>query len=311
MISPAFPPAFILNHSPEIIVAFEMDFLRNSALFQKAIPRGKKFTMHLQPGWSAEIPEASAELKKRLAEAQKVFPEARFIFPANTYREMEILKEFSEVYAASHNAFFDPSRYPLAKKKIPKFKALYIAHITPFKRHFPAEKIKSLHLTGNYTKKGKEYFENTIRLFPRAVWTKKVPPFLFGKKSCETSCGLALSSIEGAMFSSREYSLCGIPAVNTGNLEGRDMRLPDFSIRYTADNTESVAENAEYRVTHPVEPEAIREEFLRLVHPPQKQIQDPVNTIAGKKVNLPHKRNIRCRMLPHNKLLHGIRRPLQ
>ena len=223
MIFPAFPPAFILNHSPEIIVAFEMDFLRNSALFQKAIPRGKKFTMHLQPGWSAEIPEASAELKKRLAEAQKVFPEARFIFPANTYREMEILKEFS----------------------------------------------------------------------------------------CETSCGLALSSIEGAMFSSREYSLCGIPAVNTGNLEGRDMRLPDFSIRYTADNTESVAENAEYRVTHPVEPEAIREEFLRLEHPPQKQIQDPVNTIAGKKVNLPHKRNIRCRMLPHNKLLHGIRRPLQ
>ena len=30
-------PAYILNHSPKIIAAFEMDFLRNLPAFQKAL----------------------------------------------------------------------------------------------------------------------------------------------------------------------------------------------------------------------------------------------------------------------------------
>ena len=64
-------PCYILNHSPKIIAAFEMDFLRNLPAFQKAIPQNEKFTMILQLGWSAELPEVAAELKSRLAEAQK------------------------------------------------------------------------------------------------------------------------------------------------------------------------------------------------------------------------------------------------
>ena len=34
-----FLPAYILNHDPMIVVSFEMDFLRNLAAFQKAIPQ--------------------------------------------------------------------------------------------------------------------------------------------------------------------------------------------------------------------------------------------------------------------------------
>jgi hypothetical protein len=42
---------------------------------------------------------------------------------------------------------------------------------------------------------------------------------------------------------------------------------------------------------------------------PQKElVQDLINSIAGKKVYLPHKLNIRCRLLPHTKLLHGIKK---
>ena len=63
-------PWYILNHSPKIIAAFEMDFLRNLPAFQKAIPQGEKFTMLLQLGWSAELPEVASELKNRLAEAK-------------------------------------------------------------------------------------------------------------------------------------------------------------------------------------------------------------------------------------------------
>ena len=301
-------PAYILNHSPKIIVSFEMDFLRNLPAFQKAIPQGEKFTLFLQLGWSAELPEVAAELKSRLAEARNAFPEARFIILANAPGEVEIIKEFCEVYLASHNAFLDPARYPLAKKNKRKFDALYIARITPFKRHEMAVKVKNLHLIGSYTEKEKEYFENTIKLFPNAVWSQKVPSFFIGRKICESACGLALSAIEGAMFSCGEYTLCGVPVVNTRNLGGRDTLLPDFAVRYAEDTPESVAENVAYWVDNPVEPAELRKGFLDMAMPQKLLVQELINSIAGKKVFLPHKLNIRCRLLPHTKLLHGIRR---
>ena len=301
-------PAYVLNHSPRIIAAFEMDFLRNLAAFQRAIPQKEKFTMFLQLGWSAELPGVAIELQHRLAEAKNAFPEARFIILANAPREVEIIKNFSEVYLASHNAFLEPARYPLAPTGKRKFDALYIARITPFKRHELAVKIKNLHLIGSFAEKEKEYFENTIKLFPDAVWSQKVPSFFIGRKIGEAACGLALSAIEGAMFSCGEYSLCGVPVVNTKNLGGRDTLLPDFAVRYADDTPESVAENVEYYVNNPIAPQEIRNGFLKLAQPQKAMVQDLMNTIAGKKVALPHKLNIRCRLLPHTKLLHGIRR---
>ena len=264
--------------------------------------------MFLQLGWSAELPEVEEELKTRLAEAKKAFPHARFIILANAAKEVEIIKEFNEVYLASHNAFLDPARYPLAKSGKRKFDALYIARITPFKRHELAEKIEKLHLIGSYAEKEKAYFTQTIARFPHAVWSQKVPSFFIGRKICEASCGLALSAVEGAMFSCGEYSLCGVPVVNTRNLGGRDTLLPDFAVRYAEDSPESVAENVDYFVNNPVAPAEIREAFLRLALPQKELVQDLVNSVAGRRVHLPHKLNIRCRLLPHTKLLHGIRR---
>ena len=301
-------PCYILNRTPRIIAAFEMDFLRNLQAFQRAIPQGEKFTMLLQLGWSAELPEVAAELEHRLAEARKAFPEARFIILANAPGEVEIIKKFNEVYLASHNAFLAPERYPVAERCKRKFDALYIARITPFKRHELAVKIKNLHLIGSYSEKEKEYFSETIARFPHAVWSQKVPSFFIGRKICEAACGLALSAIEGAMFSCGEYTLCGVPVVNTRNLGGRDTLLPEFAVRYADDTPESVAENVEYCVNNPIDPQEIRSGFLKLALPQKQIVQELVNSIAGKNVHLPHKLNIRCRLLPHTKLLHGIRR---
>lgn len=301
-------PAYILNHSPKIIAAFEMDFLRNLTAFQKALKQNEKFTMILQLGWSAELPEVAAELQNRLAEAQTAFPEARFIILANSEKETQIIGQFCEVITASHNAFLAPERYPLAKTGKRRFDALYIARITPFKRHYLAEKIEKLHLIGSYSPKEQEYFQQTIAKFPNAVWSQKVPSFFIGRKIGEAACGLALSAVEGAMFSCGEYSLCGIPVVNTRNSGGRDTLLPGFACRYAGDTAESVAENVEYWVNNPPDPAEIRQEFLRLARPQKEKVQELVNSIAGKKVFLPHKLNIRCRLLPLTKLFHGIRK---
>ena len=301
-------PAYELNHSPRIIVAFEMDFLRNLEAFKKSIPQGEKFTMFLQLGWSAELPEVIAELKMRLAEARNAFPEARFIILANADKEVEIIKEFSEVYLAQHNAFLDPARYPLAKPGKRVYDALYIARITPFKRHELALKISNLHLIGSFAEKEQDYFEQTIQKFSHARWTQKVPSFMIGREIAKAACGLALSAIEGAMFSCGEYSLCGIPVVNTRNLGGRDTLLPEYAVKYADDTPESVAETVEYWCRNPIEPQEIRQGFITKAESQKALVQELINSIAGKKVHLPHKLNIRCRLLPHTRLLHGIRR---
>ena len=301
-------PAYELNHSPRIIVAFEMDFLRNLAAFKTAIAQDEKFTMFLQLGWSAELPEVANELNTRLAEARNAFPEARFIILANAEKEVGIIKEFSEVYLAQHNAFLDPKRYTTAKPGARRYDALYIARITPFKRHELALKVNNLHLIGSFSEKERAYFEATIRQFDHAVWTQKVPSFLIGREICKASCGLALSAIEGAMFSCGEYSLCGIPVVTTHNLGGRDTLLPEFAAKFADDTPESVAEAVEYWVDNPVEPQAVRQDFIAKAVAQKAPVQELINSIAGKQVYLPHKLNIRCRLMPHIRLLHGIRK---
>lgn len=301
-------PTYELNRSPRILVAFEMDFLRNLEDFKKAIPQGERFTMLLQLGWSAELPEVACELKTRLAEAQHAFPECRFIVLANADKEVEIIRNFAEVYLAQHNAFLDPRRYPMAKQCKKQYDALYIARITPFKRHQLATAIENLHLVGSYSEKERAYFEATIKDFSHAKWTQKVPSFFIGREIGKAACGLALSAVEGAMFSCGEYSLCGIPVVNTRNLGGRDTLLPDFAVKYAEDTQQSVAETVQYWVDNPLDPQEIRQAFLTLAQPQKAQVQELVNSIAGKKVHLPHKLNVRCRLLPHTKLLHGIRR---
>ena len=301
-------PAYELNRSPRIIAAFEMDFLRNLEAFKKSIPQNEKFTLFLQLGWSAELPEVAAELKTRLAEARNAFPECRFIILANAPGEVDILKEFVEVYLAQHNAFLDPKRYPLAKRNKRKYDALYIARITPFKRHELALKVNNLHLIGSFSEKERDYFESTIARFSHAQWSQKVPSFLIGREIGKAACGLALSAIEGAMFSCGEYSLCGVPVVSTRNMGGRDTLLPDFAVKIADDNAESTAQSVQYWVDNPIDPQEIRQAYLALAMPQKAMVQELMNSIAGRRVYLPHKLNIRCRLLPHTKLLHGIRR---
>ena len=163
-------------------------------------------------------------------------------------------------------------------------------------------------MIGSYSEQEKEYFQKTIANFPHAVWSQKVPSFLIGREIGKAACGLALSAVEGAMFSCGEYTLCGVPVVSTRNLGGRDTLLPDFAVRYADDTADSVAENVQFQADNPIDPGEIRNGFLRLATPQKALVQDLVNSIAGKKVFLPHKLNIRCRLLPHTKLLHGIRR---
>ena len=303
-------PAYILNRSPMIVVAFDTDFLHHLDAFQNAWQRSGDWrrggTIILQIGYTNELERVAEHNKALLRTAREKFPEWRIIVLANTPAEVKVFDGVAECYHIHQNAFLDPSRYPMAGRKR-KFDAVYVARFTPCKRHYLADKIRKLLLIGDFLPSEKDYFTETIKLFPDAAYIRKVYSFFIGGKICSACCGLALSAIEGAMFVSAEYMLCGIPAVNTRNIGGRDVLMPDFAMRYAEDTPESVAEEVQYWVENPVEPAAIREAFLKAAAPHKARLQELVDSIAGKRVHLPHKLGVRCPLLPHQKLLHGIR----
>ena len=304
-------PAYVLNRTPRIIAAFDTDFLLNMDAFHRAMRKSgdldKGGTIILQLGWTHELPEVARRDTSLLRTAREKFPEWRFIVLANTPAEVKVFDGVAESFFAQHNAFLDPGRYPLAKKSR-KFDAVYVARVTPFKRHYLAARVKKLLLIGDRSAKEENFAVETLKMFPDAAYIRKVNSYLIGRKIRSAACGLALSAAEGAMFASAEYLLCGIPVVNTRNLGGRDVLMPEFAMRYAEDTPESVAEKVRYFVDNPIDPAEIREAFLKAAAPQKTFLQDLVNSIAGKKVYLPHKLGVRCHLLPHQKLLHGIRR---
>ncbi|MBQ7187839.1 MAG: glycosyltransferase [Kiritimatiellae bacterium] len=299
-------PAYELNRSPRIIAAFDTDFLRNLDAFRRSLPSGKAFTILLQTGWSVLVPKFATELIERMAEARQMFPEARIIFLVNEKEAIPILKDSAECVWCHQNAFLDPRRYPLATAKR-RFDAIYVARITPFKRHDLASQVQNLYLIGSRSSREEEYFQTIMRTVPHVRWDEKVNSWLIGRKMIQATCGLALSSTEGSMFVCGEYSLCGLPVVNTANIGGRDLMLPGFAAFKADDTPESVAEGVEHWKAHPVPPQEIREAFLRIAAEHRACLEDLLASIAGKRVKIPHKLGIRCRLLPHQKLLHGLR----
>ena len=299
-------PAYELNRSPRVIVAFDTDFLRNLDAFRRALPKGLPFTVLLQTGWSLFVSDYAEELKRRALEAHELLPEGRIIFLLNEKSAIPILQGVAECIFCHHNAFLEPERYPLAGSQR-DFDAIYVARITPFKRHALAAAVRNLYLIGTHSHSEEEYFQEIMHSVPYMRWEEKVFSWRIGGQIARSRCGLALSAVEGGMYVCGEYSLCGLPVVNTMNLGGRDAMLPEFSVFQAADTPEAVAEGVEYWKAHSVQPQEIREAFLKKASEHRERLEDLVASLAGKRVKLPHKLGVRCRLFPHQLLFHGIK----
>lgn len=109
------------------------------------------------------------------------------------------------------------------------------------------------------------------------------------------------------MFVSAEYLLSGIPVVNTANLGGRDLMLPEFAVRRAADTPEAVAEAVAWWRDHAPEPRALRAGFLELAAPHRRFLRELIAEKTGVTMNhFPHKLGLRCRLRPWQRWSHGV-----
>lgn len=273
-------PCYIISREPMILTSYWHDFDKNANQFLKTLAGVDKVNFLFQLGWHRETDERIVEIKKRIEELDSLRSGMVYKFLCNSRHEEELFNDHGLDGIFCHqNAFLDPARYKILKDIPKKYDAIYIARITPFKRHSLARNIKSLKLIGDHYDFEDEHFEKIRQELAHADWTRKVMSSQIDRYINSAKVGLCLSAEEGAMFVSAEYLLCGLPVVSTRNIGGRDALFePEYA--YTAEDTpESVAEGVEEMIKRNIPPEKIRARVIEKMEEHRRTFIDIVQKI--------------------------------
>jgi hypothetical protein len=217
-----------------------------------------------------------------------LFPRIRLVILCNTIGEYNMLKRFklSCVYC-NHNAFLDENTFIINShiKKI--FKTVYNAVLLEFKRHYLCECLDNLILL-TYNFKNAPYKEYLTKLLKGATWanyeTEDASPRFFNNTEIvnvynSAKVGLALSKSEGAMYSSTEYLLCGLPIVSTESFGGRDVFFTSYNSLICNDDKKDVFLKVEEMINRNVDPYKIRSECLVVMEEHRNRFIESINNI--------------------------------
>jgi hypothetical protein len=264
-------PAYVIFRDPSVVISYFEDFLSHREPILNALS-GRKPHLIFQFGWHRETAERVGEVRREAEETLRLCPQAELIFLCNSEHETKLISAAGLRAEFCHqNAFLDESRYRI-HSGTPKYDAIYIARITPFKRHYLAAKIPSLRLIGDHSAREAAYFAQVMAELSHANWKRKVYSGFVSKAICEARCGLCLSAEEGAMFVSAEYLLCGRPLVSTANLGGRDALFgPNYTYR-AEDTPDSVLAGVESMKQCPVPPAEIRARTIDKCRPHRERL---------------------------------------
>ena len=313
-------PCTVFCRDPLVLVSYDTDFTQNAPAFLEAFSKSRAKTVHvfLQLGWEHETSKNAEPFVQQIKDILSQCGKLKVTVLANSENEERVLSSLGlHSVFCNQNAFVDESRYPVLKRP-KKFDAIYIARLSPFKRHSLAAKIKSLHLIGSkgwWIPKEEKYSEDIVsNQLKHAKWSGHIDGKNIPAEIAAARCGLCLSAVEGAMFASIEYLLCGIPVVNTASLGGRDVMFPDFAVKTVPDTPEAVAAAVQEFVEHAPEPEKIRAAALEKMKPHRETFRRLLNEAMAPKTfpdsrPIPHKLFLRCTKTPLQLLRYGLRNP--
>ncbi|WP_259013909.1 glycosyltransferase [Emticicia fluvialis] len=217
------------------------------------------------------------------------FPNITVHILCNTQKEYNILSMIGiKCTYCNHNAFIDETIFRIIPNQVKKYQAVYNAVLSEFKRHFLCEKVENLALV-TYNFKNSEYKKYLDSILIDAHWLNYVgstdnPIFLNNLQLCEiynqSNVGLALSEIEGAMYSSAEYLLCGIPVVSTESKGGRDVFFTNENSVITKATTEDVVNAIKLAIEKKSgQSELIRSQMINMMEEHRDRFIKYVNTM--------------------------------
>ena len=182
-----------------------------------------------------------------------------FYFMFNSQQELENFKPYGFVgQVINHNAWLDETLVMRPLDLAKRYDAIYVARRSKFKRHMLAANVRNLALVagGNHGKVIAPILAHRY-LNPRVLSQEEVCLMIN-----QSRCGLILSEVEGACFSSAEYLLCGVPVVSTPSLGGRDIWFNEHNSIVCEPNATAVANAVDEIVSRPIQSYEIRQSFL-------------------------------------------------
>ncbi|MCP3967881.1 MAG: glycosyltransferase [Lentisphaerae bacterium] len=276
-------PCYVLNRKPLIIISYWHDFLNARIFFLKRLGNYKSAHLLFQLGWHRETDERVQGIKAEIDKLNTEHTGLNFTFLCNSTTEEELFKKYSLHSIFCHqNAFLDENRYRIIKDVQKKYDAIYIARITPFKRHELASSIKSLHLIGDYFEREQDHYKKIMHILNQTSWVRKVSASKIYKEINSARVGLCLSAEEGAMFVSAEYFLCGIPVVNTDNIGGRDFLFPDNCFAQVNPTPQDVTAGVKRMAQSKINPESIRTAIISKMQQHRKPLITLLQEIVDK-----------------------------
>lgn len=312
-------PCYIISSHPPVVISYWHDFYNKLDECATCFTSGHNAYVLAMLGWHRETQERVDELVNDVKQVAEKAPNIKPIFLTNSPNEENLLKSHGlEAVFCHQNAFLDERRYKIIPGASKQYDAIYIARITPFKRHELAAAIPSLKLIGCWHDYEQEHYDKIMDMLPQADWTYKVKSRSIYREINAARTGLCLSEEEGAMFVSAEYLLCGIPVINTANLGGRDEMFTSPYALTVEPTPEAVSNAVRMQIEAQYDPELIRQAILEKMQIHRKTFIDLVQSIYDREnINrdfsqewpavYTHKMGIRCSLSP----LRGLKRRLR
>lgn len=249
---------------------------------------GRPAAILLMPNWTLERPSVIAQLGRDLAWYRERFPEHELIFLCNTEEERRLVSGVGGNAIFSNHNLLVPEHVFRPLPDVPvAFDAVYTGRASPTKRHHLALDIERLvHITVSIG----ELPPSAARAFIRRLqdhsplhrianpivdgMTAGLPAEAVNRVYNQAAVGLCLSASEGAMCSSMEYLMAGLPVVSTPSLGGRDVYFdPDYCMIVEPDPA-AIRRAVETLRDRRIPREEIRARTLAKVHAQRRELMD-------------------------------------
>jgi hypothetical protein len=204
---------------------------------------------------------------------QRRFPQHAVTLLANDALEKGLLDWAGiDAIVFQHNGFYHSGAMRPASPRAVEFDAIYIARLHRYKRVHLMSDIPQACLV--FEDVEHTYYAEIADRIRHVTFANGDPGgqplrFLTSDQIAEwcarSTCGLCLSDIEGAMFASMEYLLCGLPIVTTRSLGGRGEYFDESFCLVSDSNPAAVAEAVRSITARPPDRTEVRESTLRKI----------------------------------------------
>lgn len=261
--------------------------------FSKEFSKKSKEKIHIICGiwWSIETVKNWGKIIFSIYKNRLQYPNIHISVLANTRKEHFLLKMAGiKTVFCNQNCFVDENLFTYKPAIEKKYDAIYNGQLLKFKRHYLCTGIQNLALI-TYNFHFTEYKAYVDSILKNHQWLNynqnNEPRFLSNTELADAYntayCGLALSKIEGAMYASVEYMLCGTPVVSTKSKGGRSEFFVKENAVVVNDTAEEVSAAVNELVKHPYDPLQVRNTTLSLMMVHRQYFFNHVNTILQKR----------------------------